>query len=89
MSELDKRSLYRLLCMSEVSIPLFQQAWWLDATGGEEGWDVAIVERGGEVHAAMPYVAQKRLGFTIISQPELTQFLGPWTRDTGAKLTNN
>ena len=76
---------YRNLCAKEKSIPLFSQAWWLDATAGEGNWDVAIVAKGGEVFASMPYVAKRRYGLTILRQPALTQTLGPWLRDSNSK----
>ncbi|WP_315919378.1 GNAT family N-acetyltransferase [Mesorhizobium sp. SP-1A] len=81
---MSSRAIYRQLCEKEPSIALFQQAWWLDATCGESGWDVALVQKGGEVHAALPFQAVKRRGFTMIVQPRLTQFLGPWIRSSGA-----
>lgn len=76
---------YRNLCTQESSIPLFSQAWWLDATAGEGVWDVILVEKGAVIVAAMPYVARKRYGLTLLGQPALTQTLGPWFRETGAK----
>lgn len=75
---------YRKLCDYEPSIPLFSQAWWLDAVA-ENQWDVALVTKGDEVVAAMPYVLKQRWGMTIISQPLLTQTLGPWIRPSHAK----
>lgn len=76
---------YRTLCTQEPSIPLFSQAWWLDATAGEGAWDVALVEKGGSIVAAMPYIQRKRYGFTFLGQPTLTQTLGPWLRETDGK----
>ena len=76
---------YRALCIQEPSIPLFSQAWWLDATAGADGWDVALVEKGDAIVAAMPYVLRKSYGFTLLGQPALTQTLGPWLRETGGK----
>lgn len=76
---------YRSLCTQEPTIPLFSQAWWLDATAGEGAWDVAVVEKGDAIVAAMPYVPRKRYGFTLLGQPALTQTLGPWLRETGGK----
>ena len=75
---------YRILCETEPSIPLFSQAWWLDAVAGES-WDVVTVEKGGEIQAAMPYIVKKKLGLTLLTQPALTQNLGPWIRPTYAK----
>jgi hypothetical protein len=73
--------------MVEPSIPLFSQAWWLDATAGEKNWNVAIVEQGGMVIATMPYVIKKKYGFVILSQPPLTQILGPWIRPCELKYS--
>lgn len=81
-SAVDK---YRTLCTQEPSIPLFSQAWWLDATAGEGAWSVALVERGDVIVAAMPYVERKRYGFTFVGQPALTQTLGPWIGETEGK----
>lgn len=81
----DRIDKYRTLCTQEPSIPLFSQAWWLDATAGEGAWDVALVEKGGATVAAMPYVPRKRYGFTFLGQPALTQTLGPWLRETDGK----
>lgn len=78
---------YKALCASEKTIPLFSQDWWLDCTAGPGQWDVALVEENGEIVASMPYTIKKRWGFTIISQPILTQTLGPWLRPSGAKYS--
>lgn len=77
--------LYRALCDREHSIPLFSQAWWLDATAGLGNWDVALVKKGDEILASLPYALKKRYGFTLLSQPALTQTLGPWLRDSEGK----
>ena len=79
---------YRKLCDSEPSIPLFSQAWWLDAVAGAS-WQVVLVEKGGEIAASMPYVTSKRYGFRIISQPALTQTQGPWIKQTNAKYAKH
>ena len=46
---------------------------------------MALVEKGGAIVAAMPYVPRKRYGFTLLGQPALTQTLGPWLRETDGK----
>lgn len=75
---------YRELCSRESAIPVFYQAWWLDAVA-EDSWDVVLVEKDGALQAAMPFVKKRKYGFTIICQPELTQHLGPWIRPSSAK----
>ena len=70
---------YRTLCEQE-ALPIFQQAFWLDVTAGDE-WDVALVEKGGQIVAAMPYTrAIGKLGIIHLGQPPLTQHLGPWLK---------
>lgn len=75
------KDVYRNLCKSEQSIPLFLQSWWLDAVAGDT-WDVILVKKGKETVGALPYVTRKRWGFTTLTQPKLTQALGPWLRPT-------
>lgn len=79
---------YRALCESEPSIPLFSQAWWLDAVAEQDHWDVALVESGGQIVASMPYVMRRRMGRIFLGHPPLTQTLGPWIREIGAKQTS-
>ena len=84
---------YRQFCAQTPSLPLFSRDWWLDAAAGPDGWDVALVKKGSEVLAAMPYVIRRRYGMKIVTQPALTPVLGPWLRPTGgrqaAQLSND
>lgn len=70
---------YRILCDSEVSMPIFSKAWWLDAVAGDS-WDVALIEKKDGIHASLPFVVSNRFALTIIEHPLLTQSLGPWIR---------
>jgi hypothetical protein len=79
---------YRELCDAEPSIPLFSQAWWLDALAEKSKWDVALVQNGDQIVASMPYVIRHRMGSMILGHPPLTQTLGPWLRETGGKQAN-
>jgi len=74
------REKYRLLCKQHEEIPLFSKAWWLDAVAGENGWDVAIVEKNGDIIAALPYVKKKKLAWTILTLPPLTQNSFLWVK---------
>jgi len=78
---------YRALCDREPSIPVFSKAWWLDAAAGPENWNVAVVQRDGEIVASLPYVIKKTLGITLLTQPSLTQTLGPWLRPSASSYT--
>lgn len=66
--------------------PLWHRPQWLDATAGQDAWDVALLTRSDEVVGALPYVLRRShaLGvvpYSIITAPALTQALGPWWPD--------
>ena len=63
---------YINLCKMK-KVALFNQHWWLDAVCGETNWDVSIVEKGGNIFAAMPFFKNKKFIFDIINLPKLTQ----------------
>lgn len=77
---LIEKEKYRQLCREEPSIPVSSRDWWLDAACGEDNWQVAIIERQGKIIASMPYFTKYRMGRKILTQPSLTQRLGPWIR---------
>lgn len=80
-----KKALYREFCAGEKTLPIYSRDWWLDASAGEENWDVALVENNGRVIAALPYAIEKRLGFTLLTLPPFTKMLGPWIREGTGK----
>jgi lipid II:glycine glycyltransferase (peptidoglycan interpeptide bridge formation enzyme) len=82
---MDTKAAYRLLCLEERSLPIFFQAWWLDATCGVQGWNAALAMKGSEIHAALPYQCRRRNGFRVLTQPALTPFLGPWLREAASR----
>jgi hypothetical protein len=57
--------------------PLFHQPWWLDALAPGR-WDAVSVERGGRTAARLPFAVKGPRRFRVLTQPPLTQFLGPW-----------
>lgn len=61
----------------------FQESWWLEAAS-PGSWDAVEVDIGGQTVARMPFVVEEKFGARILTQPPLTQFLGPWVRSTGA-----
>ena len=65
--------------MAEFSV--FSSSWWLDATAGEGNWGLCEVKEDNKVLASMPWVAKQRFGLKVLSQPALTQTLGPWLAD--------
>lgn len=62
---------------------VFQEEWWLDAAAPGQ-WEAVTVESGGELQARLPFVIRRSGSQTVLTQPQLTQSLGPWVRDTGA-----
>lgn len=75
------KDVYRELCENEPTIPLFSQAWWLDVVASD-AWDVVLATKKDQVIGALPYIERKKWGFHLLTQPKLTQSLGPWVRPT-------
>jgi lipid II:glycine glycyltransferase (peptidoglycan interpeptide bridge formation enzyme) len=63
---------------------IFQKAWWLDAVAPGK-WEAAKVKQGDDTIARWPYVIEKKRGYVILTQPPLTQTVGPWLRPSKAK----
>lgn len=62
---------------SSQAYSIFQQPWWLDATAPNQ-WDAVEIEEGGRTVARLPFMRTAKLGLRVLSQPALTQSLGPW-----------
>lgn len=84
----DSSEQYRALCLECPTIPLFSQAWWLDAVAGPGNWSVVLALKNEEIVGALPYVRSKYWGKNLLVQPQLTQTLGPWVRPSNAKYAN-
>ncbi|MGB5156414.1 GNAT family N-acetyltransferase [Desulfobacterium sp. N47] len=63
---------------------IFQKPWWLDAVAPGQ-WSAVEVKHGDEIVARFPYVMKNRFGNVMLTQPPLTQTLGPWLRPSKAK----
>ena len=65
----------------ESSVPwvnsIFEQPWWLEAVAPGR-WRSVVLRQDDRVVARMPFVEGRRFGLRTISQPPLTQTLGPW-----------
>jgi hypothetical protein len=69
---------YRQLCQ-EQPIPLFMQAWWMDAVCSEgKHWDVLLYKKKEKILGALPFHLIKKLGYKIIVQPVHAQYNGVW-----------
>jgi len=71
---------YRKFCEKEKNIPIFSKDWWLDSVCGVDGWDVVLVEKGGQIMASLPYMKTKKVIFEIITMPQLTQTMGVYIK---------
>jgi hypothetical protein len=63
---------------------IFQQPWWLEALAPGR-WDEVTIERDGRTVARLPYVVRGRARWRVLTQPKLTQTLGPWVPPSTAK----
>ncbi len=73
---MSQKERYRSLKEIHHELPVFFLPWWLDAVSGK--WDVAIAESNGAISGVLPYSIDKRMGLTIIRNPQLTPYLGPY-----------
>ena len=62
-----KREEYRKYCEETPGLPLFMQAWWMDAVCAGKGW---------EVIAGMPCLVRERVGMRFVVMPQETQIGG-------------
>ena len=68
--------------------PMFFQPWWLEAVS-PGAWDYAVVRRGEDIAAVLPYTFKVRLKrLLLIEMPRMTPYLGPWLRASNAKYAN-
>jgi hypothetical protein len=72
----NNKAVYTSLSETEKRIPLFSSPTWLNAIA-PNNWDVAIAQKGDTILGVMPYFIKKKMGFTIMTMPPLTPYLGP------------
>ena len=74
---MNNKVIYRSLCEKHKEIPLFMQAWWLDAAS-EENWDVIFAKIHDEIAGFFVFSYQEKFGKKIITNHPLTQYAGPY-----------
>jgi hypothetical protein len=80
---------FRELCEKEPSISIFSKDWWMDAGSDNNYWDVVLVEKGGEIIAAMPFLISKKFNLKKIYMPVLGEHIQIWIKyPPGQKYTN-
>ena len=65
---------------------VFQEPWWLEAVA-PGAWQEARVEQGGQLMARWPFLVKRRHGLTVLTEPPMTQYLGPWFRANSGKAS--
>src|SRR5271170_136299 len=71
----------------QTSSCLFQEPWWLNLTA-EGNWSEAVITNSEGVIGRLPYCRLRRYGATVLTQPRLTPYAGPWLRSSTAKSSN-
>src|SRR5262245_52486977 len=75
MTKSERIEYYRKLCDQGRITNLFNQPWWLDATGD---WDVVFGLRNEQIIGAFPFAPGKRRGIKTIGMPAFTHHLRLW-----------
>ena len=74
---MNNKVIYRSLCEKRKDIPLFMQAWWLDAAS-RENWNVIFSKNGDEITGFFVFSYQEKFGKKIVTNHPLTQYAGPF-----------
>lgn len=72
---------------TKITNSIFEEEWWLDAVAPQEWHIIELKDKNGIVYARFPYCEGKKFGQKMIGKPVLTQTLGIYIKDTGAKTT--
>ena len=75
----DSQKIYRNWADNETTLPVWHQPWWLDLTSKGE-WSAVFLEYGSGVVGSIPFTHRSKYGLKILTQPSLSQCLGPWLR---------
>lgn len=85
---MNNKEKYARLCLTEDTISVFSQPWWLDTVCGENNWDVVLFEKDAKILGSLPYFIKKKFGFIVLTSPKLTQTLGVWFAPSSSKYSN-
>lgn len=70
-------------CLNSV----FETEWWLNAVA-KNSWEyIEVMKKNGDISARFPIYKTKYLGKQTLGVPAMTQTLGIYLEDTGAKLS--
>ena len=69
---------YRAFCAAAPDVPVFAQAWYLDACCEGGAWDAVLVQDDGRDVAALPYFFKQKGPFRYATMPMFVKMLGPY-----------
>lgn len=69
---------YRAFCAQAPDLPLFMEAWYLDAACGTNNWAAVTLEKSGKTVAVWPYFFKEKLGYRYVVMPPLVRAMGPY-----------
>ncbi|MFN4256105.1 MAG: GNAT family N-acetyltransferase [Saprospiraceae bacterium] len=75
---MDSRTRYSNFAAAALDLPVFMQAWYLDAVCAGGAWDAVFVEKAGQTVAAWPFFVKKKWAWRYVSMPPLCRMMGPW-----------
>lgn len=76
-NEINNKEIYRQMCSEQSDIPLFLQAWWMDAVCNND-WDVVLAKNNDKIEGVLVYHLVNKASFKLIINPQLTQNSGLW-----------
>ena len=69
---------YYHFCEQNKGVPLFLKYTWFNNLYAKNEWNVAVVEKKGNIIAILPYVLTHKKGFNIITPQFLSPYQGVW-----------
>ncbi|SFQ47966.1 GNAT family N-acetyltransferase [Hymenobacter arizonensis] len=69
---------YRDFCRIAPDVPVYAQAWYLDACAAGGHWDVVLAHDHDRVVAALPYFYKQKGPFRYVTMPPFVKMLGPY-----------
>ncbi|MEQ8908644.1 MAG: GNAT family N-acetyltransferase [Vicingaceae bacterium] len=78
MQKSDSKSLFKSFSEKHDQVLLFSQkhSWWEEVV--QDNWEVAIVEKGGQIQAVWPYYIRQKGPWKMIAQAPLSPYAGPF-----------
>ena len=81
------RARYRAFCAAYPEIPIFYQDWYLDAVCIGGSWSVVFAGSPDNPEAVWPYFVKEKWGFSYITQPLFTKYMGIWESSMDGSLS--